>query len=382
MDIDYISRPNQNQPFKNKVIKENNYCYICEMKGHTIDKCRYNLKARKERKDKYKRNKKQNNKWNNKGKYIGNVELNENYSSSTDEDDNVCFEEIKPLFEKEIHNIETCSEEENEDNNTTNQDNNEVVWTFDTGCSEHITNNKSILKNFRYQNIHMKCANDTTCEFKGVGTFIGKINNQTIRLDNVYYSDKINKNLISGVKLTKTGYPCELDVINDETILILKKYNKWNNKKHIIGRFKSDTSNIIKIPTSIVEKTINTISNNNEKLDEYSKNLWHKRLGHFFHDDLGKYLKLHNIKKPDCLQCSISKLKRLPHNGKPPVATRILETIHSDVMGPMNIISSTGKKFILTFIDEFSRKSWVFLLKDKKEVPKTVIEFVKKVTNK
>jgi len=54
---------------------------------------------------------------NNKGKYIGNVELNENYSSATYEDDNVCFEEIQALFEKEIYNIETCSDEENEDVN-------------------------------------------------------------------------------------------------------------------------------------------------------------------------------------------------------------------------------------------------------------------------
>ncbi|KAG4087130.1 hypothetical protein H8356DRAFT_1351436 [Neocallimastix lanati (nom. inval.)] len=40
---------------------------------------------------------------------------------------------------------------------------------------------------------------------------------------------------------------------------------------------------------------------------------------------------------------------------------RILETIPSDLIGPINIISCTGKKFIVTFIDKYSRK----------DVPKT-----------
>ena len=56
-------------------------------------------------------------------------------------------------------------------------------------------------------------------------------------------------------------------------------------------------------------------------------------------------------------------------------ATQILDVIHSDVMGPISITSWTGKRYILTFIDEFSRKSWIFLLEDKKEVPRITINF-------
>eukprot|EP00833_Pecoramyces_ruminatium_P004771 jgi/Orpsp1_1/1178803/evm.model.c7180000066800.1 len=48
----------------------------------------------------------------------------------------------------------------------------------------------------------------------------------------------------------------------------------------------------------------------------------------------------------------------------------------------MNITSSTGKNFILTFVDDYSRKSWIFLLEKKKEVPKTTIQFLKTITNR
>ena len=49
-------------------------------------------------------------------------------------------------------------------------------------------------------------------------------------------------------------------------------------------------------------------------------------------------------------------------------ATKILELVHSDVCGPMKTPSIGGARYFLTFIDDFSRKIWVYVLKSKKEV--------------
>jgi len=57
-------------------------------------------------------------------------------------------------------------------------------------------------------------------------------------------------------------------------------------------------------------------------------------------------------------------MKRTPHNKTTPKAKNILGTIHSDIIGLINE-SFTGKRYILTIIDEFSRKSWLFLLEKK-----------------
>ena len=45
-----------------------------------------------------------------------------------------------------------------------------------------------------------------------------------------------------------------------------------------------------------------------------------------------------------------------------------LEIVHSDVCGPMHIPSFAGNKYVLTFIDDYTRKTWVYMLKQKSEV--------------
>lgn len=222
MDIDYVKyfKQNHNRSSKtntnlNKNKSGEDFCYLCNMKGHSTNKCGYNPKVRAERKRnnyKNKNYKKSDRKNYNERKYIGIIELSDNDSLDETENENICFDEIKPMFEKYVENIERISENEevhkNENKEEINQDinslenndihedvseNKEIYWTFDTGCSEHITFNKNILKNFRKENIKMKCANNSICTFQGVGTFEGRINNEIIRLENVYYSENIIK---------------------------------------------------------------------------------------------------------------------------------------------------------------------------------------------
>ena len=54
--------------------------------------------------------------------------------------------------------------------------------------------------------------------------------------------------------------------------------------------------------------------------------------------------------------------------GKANQATCILGLIHSDICGPIPITSMNGSRYLLTFIDDFSRYTWVFFLKKKFEV--------------
>jgi transposase InsO family protein len=48
----------------------------------------------------------------------------------------------------------------------------------------------------------------------------------------------------------------------------------------------------------------------------------------------------------------------------------VLEIIHADLMGPMKTKSAGGAKYILLFIDDYSRYITVYLLKAKSEVSK------------
>ena len=45
-----------------------------------------------------------------------------------------------------------------------------------------------------------------------------------------------------------------------------------------------------------------------------------------------------------------------------------LELIHSDIVGPFPPMSMSQDKYVLTFIDDFSRYCWVYFLKLKSDV--------------
>ena len=48
-------------------------------------------------------------------------------------------------------------------------------------------------------------------------------------------------------------------------------------------------------------------------------------------------------------------------------------------MGPARVQSLGGKKYILVVVDDFTRYTWVVLLKDKVEAPEKMIHLCKKL---
>jgi len=50
--------------------------------------------------------------------------------------------------------------------------------------------------------------------------------------------------------------------------------------------------------------------------------------------------------------------------------------IHVDVWGPYSLSSIHGQKYFLTIVDDYSRYTWVFPLKQKSEVVKILENFV------
>ena len=57
-------------------------------------------------------------------------------------------------------------------------------------------------------------------------------------------------------------------------------------------------------------------------------------------------------------------------------ATKPLELVHSDLCGPMQVDSSGGSRYMLTFIDDYSRYTHVCFLKKKSEVLQKFKQFV------
>lgn len=77
------------------------------------------------------------------------------------------------------------------------------------------------------------------------------------------------------------------------------------------------------------------------------------------------------IQPPDkvCEGCLVSKQPRSTFKSYAPTrAAEPLVVIHSDVCGLTETLSLGGNKYFVIFVDEFTRKMWLYLIKLKSEV--------------
>ena len=81
-----------------------------------------------------------------------------------------------------------------------------------------------------------------------------------------------------------------------------------------------------------------------------------------------------------CDACELGKHTRSTYGA---IGLRCCEPfvlIHSDVWGPCPVTSMNGAKWFVTFIDCFTRMTWIYLMKQKSEVLKCFQDFHKMVT--
>ena len=104
--------------------------------------------------------------------------------------------------------------------------------------------------------------------------------------------------------------------------------------------------------------------------------LWHCRLGHI---GLKRMKKLHFDGLLEslgtCEPCLMGKMTKTPFFGTMERATDLLEIIHTDVCGPINVEAHGGYRYFLTFTDDLSRYGYIYLMKHKSETFEKFKEF-------
>ena len=68
-----------------------------------------------------------------------------------------------------------------------------------------------------------------------------------------------------------------------------------------------------------------------------------------------------------CKSYHMCKMTKTPFSGTMERATDLLEIIHTDVCGPMNVEARGGYRYFLTFTDDLSRYGYIYLMKHKFE---------------
>ena len=110
--------------------------------------------------------------------------------------------------------------------------------------------------------------------------------------------------------------------------------------------------------------------------------LWHLRLGHIGYDRiqrLTKYGPLRELTLGElhvCESCLEGKLTKCPFSAKGDRAKEPLGLVHSDVCGPLNVQARGGFEYFVTFIDDYSRYSCLYLMHRKSETFSKFQEFL------
>ena len=96
----------------------------------------------------------------------------------------------------------------------------------------------------------------------------------------------------------------------------------------------------------------------------------HCRLGHPSLPLLNKlYPQFSNLSSLNCGSCQYAKLHRVhlsPRVNKG--ASTPFELVHYDVWGPCLVLSATGFKYFVTFVDDFSLVTWLYIMKSRSEL--------------
>ncbi|KAK1686843.1 hypothetical protein QYE76_047691 [Lolium multiflorum] len=249
-------------------------------------------------------------------------------------------------------------------------------WVFDSGCTNHMTGGKGVLDQF-IEDIHKKSSITFGDNSKGKVLGYGKVAiSKDLCLETVMLVEHLGYNLLSIYHLADAGY------------------NSYFTK-YYVQVFRSDNLKLVLV--GFVENNLYVVDLSKEspsfstclmaaKHDEGW--LWHRRLGHVNMRNLKQLLKGEHIvgltgvsfeKDRVCSACVAGKQLKKKNPIKSIVTTsRPLELLHLDLFGPSHYDTLGGSKYGLVIVDDYSRYSWVFLLKSKDETHREFITFAKK----
>ncbi|GKA92010.1 retrotransposon protein, putative, ty1-copia subclass [Tanacetum coccineum] len=146
-------------------------------------------------------------------------------------------------------------------------------------------------------------------------------------------------------------------------------------------------------PCNGIYETVECIDNGNVILNVGSSNeldkskLWHSRLGHINKKRIAQLqkdgvLESFDFKSDDvCESCLLGKITKSPFTGTCKRGEGLLDLVHTDVCGPFQSATKDGKRYYVTFTDDFSRYGYVYLIKHKSDTFEVFKRYQNEVEN-
>ena len=249
-------------------------------------------------------------------------------------------------------------------------DRNILKWIIDSGATQHMTPNRQAFLTYQpISNRKVFLGDNGMVEAIGMGCIVVEVMVKgvlrKIRIQDALHVPKLHANLLSVSKLVAQGLRVQFN--NQGCILVARSGEMIVTAPKVGNLYQLEFKTVNGSSTACVAQAA---------VVQDSMELWHKRLGHLNVKSVKALEGMvggMQVKKATCdLACEAciegkQARKPFPSDGATRAA-KVLEIVHSDVCGPMKTTSMGGARYFLTFIDDFSRKVWVLVLKCKSEV--------------
>lgn len=241
-------------------------------------------------------------------------------------------------------------------------------WYLDSGATAHMCNDRKAfetLSNGPISNISTAGKENIISHGMGIVRINVKVHGKikSIKLTNVLYVPELRSNLLSVPAITEKKYKVKF---SDNNAYV----NKLDNSL-VFTAVKRNHMYVVKQVNN--HEVFSAMSDSDLKLK-----LWHERYGHLNYKDLielcdkkrvyGIDLPLKKQKLP-CETCDQAKIHTLPFT-EGTRAKNVLELVHTDICGPMNIKSYGNARYFATFIDDKTRYMEIVFLKSRSDILK------------
>jgi hypothetical protein len=275
-------------------------------------------------------------------------------------------------------------------------DNNDVTrWMIDSGTSTHMTPHRSVFVNFRRCVLPVSTATGDVFYTEGYGDVILHLLDQDssgkmapLTLQKVWLAPDLRSSLISMSALdkadigtwTKNGMMTfkHQDFYGPESTIGFATCEGEHYWLNCAGIDKIDHM----IDCNLVTGSPNSVFATQREIIPISIDLAHRRACHageervrkmeIFADGV-KLKKGAGVTFP-CAPCIKGKGHALPFGKERSIRSKPGEFIHLDVWGPISIASHGGEHYFVTFTDDATRFTWLFLLKSRSQVTEVYIQ--------
>jgi hypothetical protein len=195
----------------------------------------------------------------------------------------------------------------------------------------------------------------------------GRIELTNGSFENVLHVPKISVNLLSVYQMTNSGTRKKV-IFTPNSVDI---YDMQTNSKVATGEV-NHQSRLYTFSKFIEPDSALLLTH-----DDESSRIWHERFGHLnfrYMQHLSKNKLVDGLpdihfSKGVCEGCVLGKHpKEKFDKGKSQRDSSPLDMIHNDLMGPFLHPSINKARFVLIFVDDFSRFTWIYFLRKKSEV--------------